>query len=164
MDSQSSLAHLRTAHVLIFPLFSPQGAERKMRDDERKQFRRKGKCLDSNNNGQCWCLLPDPKRVEIRGGLSVNFHEIWPRVFPSLMKSEPLSSSSSGRSFPGLLARLSKPFINNQPPWIALGSVQGVPRGHSTGQDLVLQFCLCTDISVGKPWADTFPSLCVVAS
>lgn len=29
-----------------------------MRDDERKQFRRKGKCLDSNNNGECLCVLP----------------------------------------------------------------------------------------------------------
>lgn len=39
--------------------FPFQGAERKMRDDERKQFRRKGKCLDANNNGEwkthgCW--------------------------------------------------------------------------------------------------------------
>lgn len=41
------------------PLLAPdkhhlslQGAERKMRDDERKQFRRKVKCPDSSNNGQ----------------------------------------------------------------------------------------------------------------
>lgn len=34
------------------PLLSLQGAERKMRDDERKQFRRKVKCPDSSNNGQ----------------------------------------------------------------------------------------------------------------
>lgn len=33
-------------------LFLPQGAERKMRDDERKQFRRKVKCPDSSNSGQ----------------------------------------------------------------------------------------------------------------
>ncbi|KAL7980509.1 hypothetical protein Chor_001663 [Crotalus horridus] len=31
-------------------IFCDKGAERKMRDDERKQFRRKGKCLDANNN------------------------------------------------------------------------------------------------------------------
>uniref|UniRef100_A0A8B9MGN3 GRHL1/CP2 C-terminal domain-containing protein n=1 Tax=Accipiter nisus TaxID=211598 RepID=A0A8B9MGN3_9AVES len=52
MASKPSLANVRTVNVLIFALSSPQGAERKMRDDERKQFRRKGKCLDSNNNGQ----------------------------------------------------------------------------------------------------------------
>ncbi|XP_032744083.1 grainyhead-like protein 3 homolog [Rattus rattus] len=33
------------------------GAERKMRDDERKQFRRKVKCPDSSNNGIKGCLL-----------------------------------------------------------------------------------------------------------
>ncbi|KAK1340370.1 hypothetical protein QTO34_018939 [Cnephaeus nilssonii] len=39
--------------------FSSQkgGAERKMRDDERKQFRRKVKCPDSSNNGIKGCLL-----------------------------------------------------------------------------------------------------------
>ena len=36
----------------------PQGAERKMRDDERKQFRRKVKCPDSSNSGQwAWAGL-----------------------------------------------------------------------------------------------------------
>ncbi|XP_028615693.1 grainyhead-like protein 3 homolog isoform X2 [Grammomys surdaster] len=33
------------------------GAERKMRDDERKQYRRKVKCPDSSNNGMKGCLL-----------------------------------------------------------------------------------------------------------
>uniref|UniRef100_A0A2I3GR40 Grainyhead like transcription factor 3 n=1 Tax=Nomascus leucogenys TaxID=61853 RepID=A0A2I3GR40_NOMLE len=44
------------------PLVTPspsrlQGAERKMRDDERKQFRRKVKCPDSSNSGVKGCLL-----------------------------------------------------------------------------------------------------------
>uniref|UniRef100_F6Z1D6 Grainyhead like transcription factor 3 n=1 Tax=Ornithorhynchus anatinus TaxID=9258 RepID=F6Z1D6_ORNAN len=34
-----------------------KGAERKMRDDERKQFRRKAKCPDTNHNGLKGCLL-----------------------------------------------------------------------------------------------------------
>ncbi|XP_077193736.1 grainyhead-like protein 3 homolog [Paroedura picta] len=38
-------------------IFCDKGAERKMRDDERKQFRRKGKCLDANNNGLKSCLV-----------------------------------------------------------------------------------------------------------
>uniref|UniRef100_A0A8D0HER3 Grainyhead like transcription factor 3 n=1 Tax=Sphenodon punctatus TaxID=8508 RepID=A0A8D0HER3_SPHPU len=37
-------------------IFCDKGAERKMRDDERKQFRRKGKCLDANN-GLKGCFL-----------------------------------------------------------------------------------------------------------
>ncbi|NXY10440.1 GRHL3 protein, partial [Pteruthius melanotis] len=43
--------------VCQIKIFCDKGAERKMRDDERKQFRRKGKCLDSNNNGLKGCLL-----------------------------------------------------------------------------------------------------------
>uniref|UniRef100_A0A8C4TPK6 Grainyhead like transcription factor 3 n=1 Tax=Falco tinnunculus TaxID=100819 RepID=A0A8C4TPK6_FALTI len=42
-----------------------KGAERKMRDDERKQFRRKGKCLESNNNGLKGCLLSGFRGNEI---------------------------------------------------------------------------------------------------
>ncbi|NWQ83049.1 GRHL3 protein, partial [Columbina picui] len=61
-NGSSQLVHRAVCQIKIF---CDKGAERKMRDDERKQFRRKGKCLDSNNNGQCWCLLPDPKRNEI---------------------------------------------------------------------------------------------------
>uniref|UniRef100_A0A8C9F323 Grainyhead like transcription factor 3 n=1 Tax=Pavo cristatus TaxID=9049 RepID=A0A8C9F323_PAVCR len=51
--------------ALIFASCFPQGAERKMRDDERKQFRRKGKCLDSNNNGLKGCLLSGFRGNEI---------------------------------------------------------------------------------------------------
>ncbi|KAK7801654.1 hypothetical protein U0070_015503 [Myodes glareolus] len=38
--------------VCQIKIFCDKGAERKMRDDERKQFRRKVKCPDSSNNGQ----------------------------------------------------------------------------------------------------------------
>ncbi|ERE82305.1 putative grainyhead-like protein 3 like protein [Cricetulus griseus] len=43
--------------VCQIKIFCDKGAERKMRDDERKQFRRKVKCPDSSNNGIKSCLL-----------------------------------------------------------------------------------------------------------
>ncbi|XP_074161945.1 grainyhead-like protein 3 homolog [Sminthopsis crassicaudata] len=43
--------------VCQIKIFCDKGAERKMRDDERKQFRRKAKCPDSSNNGLKGCLL-----------------------------------------------------------------------------------------------------------
>ncbi|KAF5924634.1 hypothetical protein HPG69_004506 [Diceros bicornis minor] len=43
--------------VCQIKIFCDKGAERKMRDDERKQFRRKVKCPDSSNNGIKGCLL-----------------------------------------------------------------------------------------------------------
>ncbi|XP_060640236.2 grainyhead-like protein 3 homolog [Anolis sagrei] len=46
-------------------IFCDKGAERKMRDDERKQFRRKGKCLDANNNGLKSCLVSGFRGNEI---------------------------------------------------------------------------------------------------
>ncbi|GAB0199382.1 grainyhead-like protein 3 [Grus japonensis] len=46
-NGTSQLVHRAVCQIKIF---CDKGAERKMRDDERKQFRRKGKCLDSNNN------------------------------------------------------------------------------------------------------------------
>ncbi|XP_059724810.1 grainyhead-like protein 3 homolog isoform X4 [Haemorhous mexicanus] len=46
-SGSSQLVHRAVCQIKIF---CDKGAERKMRDDERKQFRRKGKCLDSNNN------------------------------------------------------------------------------------------------------------------
>uniref|UniRef100_A0A8C3Y9Q9 Grainyhead like transcription factor 3 n=1 Tax=Catharus ustulatus TaxID=91951 RepID=A0A8C3Y9Q9_CATUS len=53
-SGSSQLVHRAVCQIKIF---CDKGAERKMRDDERKQFRRKGKCLDNNNNGQCpWSL------------------------------------------------------------------------------------------------------------
>ncbi|XP_074832340.1 grainyhead-like protein 3 homolog [Carettochelys insculpta] len=51
--------------VCQIKIFCDKGAERKMRDDERKQFRRKGKCLDSNNNGVKGCLLSGFRGNEI---------------------------------------------------------------------------------------------------
>ncbi|NXK66564.1 GRHL3 protein, partial [Sylvietta virens] len=53
-SGSSQLVHRAVCQIKIF---CDKGAERKMRDDERKQFRRKGKCLDSNNNGLKGCLL-----------------------------------------------------------------------------------------------------------
>uniref|UniRef100_A0A803TUT8 Grh/CP2 DB domain-containing protein n=1 Tax=Anolis carolinensis TaxID=28377 RepID=A0A803TUT8_ANOCA len=46
-------------------IFCDKGAERKMRDDERKQFRRKGKCLDANNNSLKSCLVSGFRGNEI---------------------------------------------------------------------------------------------------
>ncbi|XP_004637654.1 grainyhead-like protein 3 homolog [Octodon degus] len=43
--------------VCQIKIFCDKGAERKMRDDERKQFRRKVKCPDSSNSGLKGCLL-----------------------------------------------------------------------------------------------------------
>ncbi|XP_069933111.1 grainyhead-like protein 3 homolog isoform X2 [Oryctolagus cuniculus] len=43
--------------VCQIKIFCDKGAERKMRDDERKQFRRKVKCPDSSNSGIKGCLL-----------------------------------------------------------------------------------------------------------
>ncbi|KAM6218581.1 grainyhead-like protein 3 homolog [Rhynchocyon petersi] len=43
--------------VCQIKIFCDKGAERKMRDDERKQFRRKAKCPDSSNSGIKGCLL-----------------------------------------------------------------------------------------------------------
>ncbi|XP_063275139.1 grainyhead-like protein 3 homolog isoform X1 [Prinia subflava] len=58
----SQLVHRAVCQIKIF---CDKGAERKMRDDERKQFRRKGKCLDSNNNGLKGCLLSGFRGNEI---------------------------------------------------------------------------------------------------
>ncbi|XP_053123983.1 grainyhead-like protein 3 homolog isoform X2 [Hemicordylus capensis] len=46
-------------------IFCDKGAERKMRDDERKQFRRKGKCLDAHHNGLKSCLVSGFRGNEI---------------------------------------------------------------------------------------------------
>ncbi|XP_020838769.1 grainyhead-like protein 3 homolog [Phascolarctos cinereus] len=43
--------------VCQIKIFCDKGAERKMRDDERKQFRRKAKCPDSSNSDLKGCLL-----------------------------------------------------------------------------------------------------------
>ncbi|XP_026531772.1 grainyhead-like protein 3 homolog [Notechis scutatus] len=51
--------------VCQIKIFCDKGAERKMRDDERKQFRRKGKCLDANNNGLKSCLVSSFRSNEI---------------------------------------------------------------------------------------------------
>ncbi|XP_044274715.1 grainyhead-like protein 3 homolog isoform X1 [Varanus komodoensis] len=51
--------------VCQIKIFCDKGAERKMRDDERKQFRRKGKCLDANNNGLKSCLVSGFRGNEI---------------------------------------------------------------------------------------------------
>ncbi|KAJ7416624.1 grainyhead like transcription factor 3 [Willisornis vidua] len=58
-------SHLVHRAVCQIKIFCDKGAERKMRDDERKQFRRKGKCLDSNNNGLKGCLLSGFRGNEI---------------------------------------------------------------------------------------------------
>ncbi|NXQ36447.1 GRHL3 protein, partial [Alaudala cheleensis] len=61
-SGSSQLVHRAVCQIKIF---CDKGAERKMRDDERKQFRRKGKCLDSNNNGLKGCLLSGFRGNEI---------------------------------------------------------------------------------------------------
>uniref|UniRef100_A0A8C6JFT5 Uncharacterized protein n=1 Tax=Melopsittacus undulatus TaxID=13146 RepID=A0A8C6JFT5_MELUD len=61
-NGSSQLVHRAVCQIKIF---CDKGAERKMRDDERKQFRRKGKCLDSNNNGLKGCLLSGFRGNEI---------------------------------------------------------------------------------------------------
>ncbi|XP_039710758.1 grainyhead-like protein 3 homolog [Pteropus medius] len=56
-DCGSGTEHLVHRAVCQIKIFCDKGAERKMRDDERKQFRRKVKCPDSSNNGIKGCLL-----------------------------------------------------------------------------------------------------------
>ncbi|XP_006019344.2 grainyhead-like protein 3 homolog isoform X1 [Alligator sinensis] len=64
-DCSSGTSRLVHRAVCQIKIFCDKGAERKMRDDERKQFRRKGKCLDSNNNGLKGCLLSGFRGNEI---------------------------------------------------------------------------------------------------
>ncbi|XP_007933923.2 grainyhead-like protein 3 homolog [Orycteropus afer afer] len=56
-DCGSGTERLVHRAVCQIKIFCDKGAERKMRDDERKQFRRKAKCPDSSNNGIKGCLL-----------------------------------------------------------------------------------------------------------
>ncbi|NXD28025.1 GRHL3 protein, partial [Spelaeornis formosus] len=64
-DCGSGSGQLVHRAVCQIKIFCDKGAERKMRDDERKQFRRKGKCLDSNNNGLKGSLLSGFRGNEI---------------------------------------------------------------------------------------------------
>uniref|UniRef100_F6S8B4 Grainyhead like transcription factor 3 n=1 Tax=Callithrix jacchus TaxID=9483 RepID=F6S8B4_CALJA len=61
-DCGSGTERLVHRAVCQIKIFCDKGAERKMRDDERKHFRRKVKCPDSNNSGQWgsrgWDLNP----------------------------------------------------------------------------------------------------------
>ncbi|XP_075764727.1 grainyhead-like protein 3 homolog isoform X3 [Pelodiscus sinensis] len=63
-DCGAGTARLVHRAVCQIKIFCDKGAERKMRDDERKQFRRKGKCLDSGN-GVKGCLLTGFRGNEI---------------------------------------------------------------------------------------------------
>ncbi|XP_019691957.1 grainyhead-like protein 3 homolog isoform X4 [Felis catus] len=57
-DCGSGAERLVHRAVCQIKIFCDKGAERKMRDDERKQFRRKVKCPDSSNSaGMKGCLL-----------------------------------------------------------------------------------------------------------
>uniref|UniRef100_A0A8D2CJX0 Grainyhead like transcription factor 3 n=1 Tax=Sciurus vulgaris TaxID=55149 RepID=A0A8D2CJX0_SCIVU len=56
-DCGSGPEHLVHRAVCQIKIFCDKGAERKMRDDERKQFRRKVKCPDSSSSGVKGCLL-----------------------------------------------------------------------------------------------------------
>ncbi|XP_006883576.1 PREDICTED: grainyhead-like protein 3 homolog [Elephantulus edwardii] len=56
-DCGSGTERLVHRAVCQIKIFCDKGAERKMRDDERKQFRRKAKCPDSSNSGIKGCLL-----------------------------------------------------------------------------------------------------------
>nr|KAF6443894.1 grainyhead like transcription factor 3 [Molossus molossus] len=56
-DCGSGTERLVHRAVCQIKIFCDKGAERKMRDDERKQFRRKVKCPDSSNSGIKGCLL-----------------------------------------------------------------------------------------------------------
>ncbi|XP_015280339.1 PREDICTED: grainyhead-like protein 3 homolog isoform X1 [Gekko japonicus] len=64
-DYSSGTNRLVHRAVCQIKIFCDKGAERKMRDDERKQFRRKGKCLDANNNGLKSCLVSGFRGNEI---------------------------------------------------------------------------------------------------
>ncbi|XP_077755247.1 grainyhead-like protein 3 homolog isoform X1 [Canis aureus] len=56
-DCGSGAERLVHRAVCQIKIFCDKGAERKMRDDERKQFRRKVKCPDSSSSGIKGCLL-----------------------------------------------------------------------------------------------------------
>ncbi|KAB0393437.1 hypothetical protein E2I00_015505, partial [Balaenoptera physalus] len=56
-DCGSGTERLVHRAVCQIKIFCDKGAERKMRDDERKQFRRKVKCPDSSNSGVKGSLL-----------------------------------------------------------------------------------------------------------
>ncbi|XP_043939156.1 grainyhead-like protein 3 homolog isoform X3 [Protopterus annectens] len=58
----NKLIHRAACQVKIF---CDKGAERKMRDEERKQFRRKGKCPDSSNNDSKANVLAGMRRKDM---------------------------------------------------------------------------------------------------
>uniref|UniRef100_A0A8C5T8F6 Grh/CP2 DB domain-containing protein n=1 Tax=Malurus cyaneus samueli TaxID=2593467 RepID=A0A8C5T8F6_9PASS len=117
----SQLVHRAVCQIKIF---CDKGAERKMRDDERKQFRRKGKCLDANNNGLKGCLLSGFRGNEITFLRPESDLETPPVLFipnvhfsslqrGSVSPSQPIVSSSlplkrSGDDFDPIPAKQSK--------------------------------------------------------
>ncbi|NXE39075.1 GRHL3 protein, partial [Ptilorrhoa leucosticta] len=92
-SGSSQLVHRAVCQIKIF---CDKGAERKMRDDERKQFRRKGKCLDSNNNGLKGCLLSGFRGNEITFLRPESDLETQPVLFiPNVHFSNPQRCGSS---------------------------------------------------------------------
>ncbi|XP_053563160.1 grainyhead-like protein 3 homolog isoform X2 [Bombina bombina] len=64
-DYDTGVKRLIHRAVCQIKIFCDKGAERKMRDEERKQFRRKGKCADPNSKDMKGSLLPGYKGTDI---------------------------------------------------------------------------------------------------
>ncbi|KAM4700577.1 grainyhead-like protein 3 homolog [Discoglossus pictus] len=64
-DYETGVKRLIHRAICQIKIFCDKGAERKMRDEERKQFRRKGKCADPNNKDMKGSLLPGYKGTDI---------------------------------------------------------------------------------------------------
>ncbi|KAM8975861.1 grainyhead-like protein 3 homolog [Pelodytes ibericus] len=64
-DYDTGVKRLIHRAVCQIKIFCDKGAERKMRDEERKQFRRKGKCADLNNKDIKTPVLPGYRGTDI---------------------------------------------------------------------------------------------------
>ncbi|KAM4796834.1 grainyhead-like protein 3 homolog [Rhinophrynus dorsalis] len=64
-DYNTGVKQLIHRAVCQIKIFCDKGAERKMRDEERKQFRRKGKCVDPNNKDIKGTVLPGYRGTDI---------------------------------------------------------------------------------------------------
>ncbi|KAG8451463.1 hypothetical protein GDO86_003605 [Hymenochirus boettgeri] len=64
-DCETGVKRLIHRAVCQIKIFCDKGAERKMRDEERKQFRRKGKSTDQNNKDIKGSILPGYRGNEI---------------------------------------------------------------------------------------------------
>ncbi|XP_018096811.1 grainyhead-like protein 3 homolog isoform X2 [Xenopus laevis] len=80
-DFETGVKRLIHRAVCQIKIFCDKGAERKMRDEERKQFRRKGKCTDQNNKDIKASVLPGYRVSDITYLRPVTDMETHPVLF-----------------------------------------------------------------------------------